>query len=275
MDAGTVTNLRRSDAWSPDVLGNLNASGQVDGSNHPFPGRTTTIVLDGSPGTKTILDLTDGQNRIDHRDTDTGSSSGADRVHYSYDAAGNLASDGVYFYQYDAWNRVVQVNRAVAVAVSPSVLASDGATLLDHVWAPDSTRLLKHYVYDGLGRLIRTQSPFPSADNNLGLRSEHFFYDGIRRVQEVMVDPIVALVDADSTGDAAVINAANQAQNGSPQPLDGEAAPLGVEGAQAIAVQPVTTKSAMQQASRSFATESRRGSMAACRVPSPKLVRFS
>ena len=59
-----------------------------------------------------------------------------------YDEAGNLTFDGTYAYQYDAWNRLVQVNAAVV---------TNGAVVLD--------RLLKHHTYDGLGRLVRTLCP--------------------------------------------------------------------------------------------------------------------
>jgi hypothetical protein len=42
--------------------------------------------------------------------------------------------------------------------------------------------LVKHYSYDGLGRLIRTQSPWPDVQEGAvtkQVRSERFFYDGI------------------------------------------------------------------------------------------------
>jgi hypothetical protein len=78
----------------------------------------------------------------------------------------------------------------------------------------------------------RTQSPYPTPDASLGLRSEHFCYDGIRWIQEVVTDPVVSLGDTGDTGDAAMIAAVNAAQAESEQPLDGDAAPLTVEGAQ-------------------------------------------
>jgi len=49
-------------------------------------------------------------------------------------------------------------------------------------------------VYDGLGRLIKTQSPFPepgSIEFPGLLRSERFYYDGIRRIQELVTDPVL------------------------------------------------------------------------------------
>jgi hypothetical protein len=109
--------------------------------------------------------------------------------------------------------------------------ARDGVTQLSYIWVPDSTRLLKHFTYDGLGRLIRTLSPFPSPDNSTGLRSERFYYDGIRRIQEVVVDPVVSLDVATLSG-GSVGTAAGQAQSGSGQPLDGAGTPVVVEQAQ-------------------------------------------
>lgn len=86
---------------------------------------------------------------------------------------------------------------------------------------------------DGLGRLVRTQSPYPNADfPNHGVRSEHFYYDGIRRIQELVVDPLFSLDDSEESNNSEVENAANQAQLGSPHLLDGSAAPMGYEQAQ-------------------------------------------
>jgi len=64
-----------------------------------------------------------------------------------YDGAGNLTFDGTYAYQYDAWNRLVQVN--AAYEQTPG--APNTPVVLD--------RLLKHHTYDGLGRLVRTLCP--------------------------------------------------------------------------------------------------------------------
>jgi hypothetical protein len=52
--------------------------------------------------------------------------------------------------------------------------------------------IIKHYTYDGHGRLIRIMSPFPdpwtmTVDD---FRTERLYYDGIRRIQEVVVDPV-------------------------------------------------------------------------------------
>jgi hypothetical protein len=52
-----------------------------------------------------------------------------------YDAAGNLQFDGMYFYQYDAWNRLIQVNLGTRDSGGQVVIGS----------------LVKNWVFDGLG----------------------------------------------------------------------------------------------------------------------------
>ena len=53
--------------------------------------------------------------------------------------------------------------------------------------------IVKHYTYDGHGRLIRIQSPCaqPGAIPDDDFRTERLYYDGIRRIQEVIVDPVI------------------------------------------------------------------------------------
>jgi hypothetical protein len=55
--------------------------------------------------------------------------------------------------------------------------------------------MIKHFTYDGLGRLIRTQSPYPDpfTGNAEELRSERYTYDGVRRIQEIRIDPMMSL----------------------------------------------------------------------------------
>jgi len=54
--------------------------------------------------------------------------------------------------------------------------------------------LVKHFTYDGVGRLIAVRSPRPgpsgsnTSGSNVPVRDEHLYYDGIRRVQEVVHD---------------------------------------------------------------------------------------
>jgi hypothetical protein len=73
---------------------------------------------------------------------------------------------------------------------------SPGGTIVIDAW-------LKHHTYDGLGRLVRTRSPWPNPEAaggaagapthegqaNVEERAETFTYDGIRRLPEVTVTP--------------------------------------------------------------------------------------
>jgi YD repeat-containing protein len=51
---------------------------------------------------------------------------------------------------------------------------------------------LAHYTYDALGRLIRKQTPVRNASTGTqtGIRTERYYYDGARRIQEVVAAPI-------------------------------------------------------------------------------------
>ncbi len=95
-------------------------------------------------------------------------------VQVVYDRAGNLVYDGQYFYQYDGFNRLVQVNYS-GIALLASDFDGDGRINLSHGHLPAS--LVARYIYDGLGRLIRKETP-PSL-------YEDYYYDGVRRLQEV------------------------------------------------------------------------------------------
>jgi len=104
-----------------------------------------------------------------------------------YDEAGNLEFDHVYYYQYDAWNRLVQVNLAEWDELNEE---------------PVINELVKHYTYDGFGRLVRTTSPFPDPLTSPGhVRTERFYYDGVRRVLEIVTDPVPGLGMAMESGD--------------------------------------------------------------------------
>ncbi len=98
------------------------------------------------------------------------------QVPVTFDVAGNLVADAKYWYQYDAWNRLVQVNaRGAAQFDVLTGLPIAGST--PGAW-------IVHYTYDGLGRLIRAQRP----STGTSVRSERYFYDGVRRVQGVVHD---------------------------------------------------------------------------------------
>ncbi len=63
---------------------------------------------------------------------------------------------------------------------------------------------LLHNAYDGLGRLIRKQ--VPAGTDNLNppiVRSEHFYYDGSRRIQEQVFEPLTMPAAGGGNGKAA------------------------------------------------------------------------
>lgn len=94
-----------------------------------------------------------------------------------HDAAGNTMLDEDYFYQYDGFGRLVQISERGGVAVDAQ-----------GVWSGTPGDTIVHFTYDPFGRLIRRQAPHPGSSN--GVRSEHYYYDGVRRIQELFSDPI-------------------------------------------------------------------------------------
>jgi YD repeat-containing protein len=142
-----------------------------------------------------------------------------------HDAAGNLTCDGRYVYQYDAWSRLVQVN---LIAEPPF---GGGPAVGDSV--PGTTRLagalVKHFTYDGLGRLVRVLSPYPEPGATppegwtvAPVRSERLYYDGVRRIQEVYTDPLLALGESAAQGNTNAQGAVGEGQEEEGQTLEGE-----------------------------------------------------
>lgn len=136
-------------------------------------------------------------------------------------ASCNLVFDGVHAFQYDAFGRVIQINRASLPANAPREVASLVVG-----------GIVKHYTYDAFGRLIRVQSPFPDPESggDGGLRVERLYYDGLRRVQEVIVDPVASMNMAMSGESGLELQAAatTLALN-SEEELDGSATPAALE----------------------------------------------
>jgi len=203
------TTRQRTDSWQLDLLGNWVGGAQAGTTGPPDAGREIT---DASGAVTSILHQVNGQNEI--TGIITSSSSGSTPTQTRYDEAGNLIFDGQYFYQYDAWNRLVQINRASLDAQDEIVIGL----------------LLKHYTYDGLGRLIRTQSPWPDPDTaeEGHLRSERFYYDGVRRIQEVVTDPVIGIEKALASNDPELQQLALESVDAGAS-LDGAAAPMVLE----------------------------------------------
>jgi YD repeat-containing protein len=216
--------VTRDQLWRLDNVGNWGRPGGLAG----YELRTDA---DGIPGTETYFDFRghDRLNRIVGQSSSSGSTTPRG-VGYSssgggtptnkfgfdikHDAAGNLLADESYVYFYDGWNRLLQVNRRGTAAFAeiepritiagagepnagvPTVSApTPSATTPIHrrAWAlaNNGTGLgpwVVHYTYDGLGRLIRKQVP---TDSGQAVRSEHFYYDGARRIQEQVFEPLV------------------------------------------------------------------------------------
>lgn len=136
------------------------------------------------------------------------------------DLAGNVVYDGEYFYQYDAWNRLIQVNKDGVYATAADHLDWRFFDYRGVPWSRDDANgvflpscptnrvgpLLKQFNHDGLGRLIRTSTPMSAAafgegynfsGNPTATRSERFFYDGLRRVQELVTNPVLMNEEGD------------------------------------------------------------------------------
>ena len=96
---------------------------------------------------------------------------GTELVEYVYDNTGNLVFDGSYFYQYDGFNRLVQINDASGLSAAD--FDNDGRLLS----SPGT--LVAEYVYDGCNRLIQKLT---------STQQEDYYFDGGRRIQELIDD---------------------------------------------------------------------------------------
>lgn len=161
----------RNESWWLDRLGGWSG----DSTN---PGQRIARLINGSTTTTDTTQILDQFNALKSLRKQTGST--VTTTSTARDGAGNLICDGIYVYQYDAFNRLVQVNDKGGVTVQTN------GTL-----AGTAGPWVKHFTYDGLGRLIRTQSPWPWPDTApAAAQSERYYYDGYRRIQKVLIDPI-------------------------------------------------------------------------------------
>lgn len=225
-----------NDSWSLDRLGNW--TGKIDDQTGQLleHGRHTTGTLDsfGVPWSISTYDSYTSYDfgltqAVTERDSITqlgifeqtdGGAAVEKSVQPVYDGAGRTLFDGEYGYHYDAWGRVVQINEASVVYNDLTGLAV-GFTY---------DRMLKHFVYDGFGRLIRTSSPVDDPDAGESaqiVQSISFFYDGARRVQEIINDPVSTIAGALNSGDTGLQGLAGESTNlNNP---DGSNAPLSLE----------------------------------------------
>jgi len=183
LSSGVISPNVRTDEWSLDLLGNWVGDTSMDGRETTGdldwydldPPRGVEFTPDSGDDTFKWLQAVNPRNEIEQLDLDEDGTTSSHGL--IYDGAGNLEFDGTYFYQYDAWNRLQQINEASWNSGTSSVDIGD---------------IVKHYTYDGHGRLIRIQSPYPDpwTAQTGDFRTERLYYDGIRRIQEVIVDPV-------------------------------------------------------------------------------------
>ncbi len=152
--------------WTLDNLGNWTGDAT-------YAGFTQTGDLDGDgamdAGAFKVDHITDNANQVNS----VGPPNKPElAVEHLYDPVGNLVSDGTYYYQYDAFNRLIQVNEL------------EVGTTFDNVGriVTGSLKNPTHYIYDGLGRLITKEVSIDGATGG-GTRSD-YYYDGVRRIEE-------------------------------------------------------------------------------------------
>jgi RHS repeat-associated protein len=104
---------------------------------------------------------------------------------FIHDPAGNLVWDGQFVYQYDGFNRLIQVNEAGTDPLAPN----GQVTAANQLGA-----LVCRYTYDGLGRLICKENAIIAGDPVI--QRKDLYYDGVRRIQEVIDRPIVVTTTA-------------------------------------------------------------------------------
>jgi len=190
----------RTDTWALDVHGHwagarANANGQYGRwTDNPDGllqvqlenGTTRTIAWSGMAAE---FDQTIGASWTGTAGQTAGQAEVAGfKVDAVEDGAGNVRFCGEFLYAFDAWNRLVAVWKARRV---------DHATVLPSASAPlagvEVGNWVKRLRYDALGRLIEVVSPMAGPDWPDGggklERVERFWYDGSRRIQEVVIDP--------------------------------------------------------------------------------------
>ena len=172
--------LDRQLTWWLDHLGNWTGYWSPAGlaRNDDFDG-------DGDlDATQAITHAVDHANQLE---TVTVTENGGDPATQTmiHDAAGNLVWDGRLFYQYDGFNRLVQVNEASRL--DPNFYPFINGKLYYYPDDPPPVGpTLATFIYDGLGRLIQTKR----FDQQGHTQVEEYYYDGVRRILEIEItDP--------------------------------------------------------------------------------------
>ncbi|MCC7291474.1 MAG: hypothetical protein IT449_05365 [Phycisphaerales bacterium] len=174
IEPDTDVPLDRALTWDLDDLGNWSGGDSTNGS---FV-RADDATGDGTPETTVkVHHATNGFNEIDAFTSKTNNNSPV-TVDSVYDSAGNLVLDGDYFYQYDAWGRLVQTNRKGLL--NAASFDDDGKLLSGE--ESDLGDLVATYVYDGLGRIVARV--LPASYGSACRQYQHYYYDGVRRIQE-------------------------------------------------------------------------------------------
>ena len=167
-----------SRTWTLDNLGNW--LGDVTNAGLRF-------TLDAN-GDNDLADAEDTWRETSHSVTDANAISdvteevkdggGPATTTFVNDNAGNLVFDGNYYYQYDGFNRLAQVN--LAGSLTTADFDANGKLAGDPMPGPGDKVVA--FVYDGLGRLIQQSRVVsePAVD------VEDYYYDGVRRVQEIL-----------------------------------------------------------------------------------------
>ncbi len=160
--------------WLLDSVGNWSGDGTT-------AGRVQTVDPDGA-GPLPVENLPFTHNVLANNEL-TGISDNGTTTTLIHDVCGNLVADDRYVYLYDGLNRLVEIRPYDPMTVT---IDSDGNITSGTLPAAVTT-----FRYDGLGRLIEIERPIP---NSTTVAVWHFYYDGVRRIQEVkqyVSDPFV------------------------------------------------------------------------------------
>jgi YD repeat-containing protein len=181
----SMTTSYRADAWHMDRLDNWN---RVDPNNSALYGHVTVGNFDTDPAAETAFFHYDTTASSDLDLLMHGLDGSVDPpVQVQRDPLGRVLFDGIYFYGYDAWGRLTQINLAEPIGNDQY----------------QQGELVRHFVYDGLGRTIRVQRAAEGVMDDPGVSyvsSEFIFYDGMRRIADVLAAPVYDKYSALVTG---------------------------------------------------------------------------